>query len=36
MPGRIEVLSGLKVGELVVLHSSADSSGASSDGVNDG
>lgn len=36
MPGRIEVLSGLKVGELVVLHPAADSSGASSDGVNDG
>ncbi|MGB6042928.1 MAG: efflux RND transporter periplasmic adaptor subunit [Pirellulales bacterium] len=36
MPGRIEVLSGLKVGERVVLHPAAVPAGAKSDGVNDG
>jgi RND family efflux transporter MFP subunit len=36
MPGRIEVLSGLRVGERVVIKPSADPTGAETDGANDG
>jgi len=36
MPGRIEVLSGLKVGERIVLHPADDVDAAATDGANDG
>lgn len=36
MPGRVEVLSGLKVGERVVLHPPADPADATADGASDG